>query len=208
MKTILTAEQAKAARSTTRLSQGKVAADLEINRAYLSLFESGKYVFKDSVLTQLRSYYEEHGYDFGDAGAPEQTASRSQASHVEAVRIMDGFQVPSAMSEEEAEALLAEYSENSAMIQTSCAEKPEDFLFFGVDEDDLHERQYQVLMLMARNFTLIEQLHGRETVLPTLEAEKKKPKKTVGDYLSSDFADIFGFQDQAVTDDVDQDEAA
>src|SRR3989344_2943495 len=157
MEAILTAEQAKEARSKTRLSQGKVAADLGINRTYLSLFESGKYVLEDSVLESLRSYYQEHGYDFGGEEPADGRVAARQAPQVRGtVRVMDGFQVVAAMPDEEAETLLSEYVEKRVKIKELCAQEPEEdsFAFFSdVDEEDLRERQQQILMLMARNFT-------------------------------------------------------
>lgn len=210
MKAILTAEQAKEARNKTHISQGKVAADLGINRTYLSLFEGGKYVLEDSVLKELRGYYEQHGYDFDAAEAPEQPAPSTRQHHA-SVRVMDGFQVIGAMTEEEAEALLAEHLQNRVKISELCAQKPKegDFAFFSaVDEKDLQARQHQVLLLMARNFTLVEQLHGRETVLPCHESEKETPKETVGEHLSSLFADVFSFRGQDVPDNLHQEEAA
>src|SRR3569833_4745641 len=64
MKITLTPEVAIGARQKTLLSQDKVATDLGINRAYLSLFESGKYLFDECLLSSLRAYYEEKGYVF------------------------------------------------------------------------------------------------------------------------------------------------
>jgi hypothetical protein len=197
MEAIFTAEQAKEARSKTRLSQGKVAADLGINRTYLSLFEGGKYVFEDSVLESLRSYYEQQGYDFGDTDPP---AGGRGAVHQApqgrgSVRVMDGFQVVAAMQDEEAEMLLSEYVQNRVKINELCAQKPKDDWFGEVHEGDLHKRQQQILTLMARNFTIVEQLHGHETVLPCYRSEEDAQKETVGDYLKKFFADVFGFQD-------------
>src|SRR3569623_842624 len=64
MEIILTPEMAKAARQKSNLSQGDVAASLGINRTNLSLFESGKNLFDESVLSSLREYNEEIGYVF------------------------------------------------------------------------------------------------------------------------------------------------
>ena len=211
MEAILTAEQAKEARNKTRLSQGKVAADLGINRTYLSLFEGGKYVLEDSVLKSLRSYYQEHGYDFEGADAPAARVERQAPQARGSVRVMDGFQVVAAMPDDEAEILLAEYVQNQVKINELCAQKPEEdswVLFSEVDEADLRERQQQILMLMARNFSLVEQLHGRETLLPCSESEAEAEKVTVGDYLSRLFADVFGFRDHTVAEDTGQEEAA
>jgi hypothetical protein len=41
---------------------------------------------------------------------------------------------------------------------------------------------------MARNYTLIEQLHGRETVVPG----QKKGKETTSDYLAQVLAEAGG----------------
>jgi transcriptional regulator with XRE-family HTH domain len=71
MEPVLTAQKAKSARNAAQLSQGKVATDLGINRSYLSLFESGKYVLDDNTLAQLRDYYQDHGVNLnGESVAP------------------------------------------------------------------------------------------------------------------------------------------
>lgn len=199
MEAILTAGQAKEARSKTRLSQGKVATELGINRAYLSLFEGGKYVLEDSVLKELRGYYERHGFTFDEDNTLKQTAPAPRPERTP-VRLMDGFQVIDAMPDEEAEALLAEHTQNRAKIRELCAQKPKEggfaMFFSDIDEEDLRVRLNEILMLMARNFTLVEQLQGRETVLPRLAAQAKAPRDTVGDCLSALFAETFGFKGQ------------
>ena len=80
MEQVMTAQQAKSARSAAHFSQGKVATDLGINRSYLSLFESGKYVLDDSTLTQLRDYYQDHGVNLDGAPSASDNAKTIPAS--------------------------------------------------------------------------------------------------------------------------------
>ena len=107
MAAILTSIQAKAARHATKLFQGKVATDLGINRAYLTLFESGKYLFNDSALSSLRNYYEEHGYEFNRDFEDMNGQLKSDPSPHNPFRVKDGFEIPSSMDESEVEELLA-----------------------------------------------------------------------------------------------------
>jgi len=193
METILTAEQAKTARDALHLSQGKVASEVGINRTYLSLFESGKYVFEDDTLSALRSYFEEQGHDF-DTPNDQAATSKPQGSvaatrAVLAVRVKDGFVVPSALAEDEAEKLLTEYQENRRQIVALCGEQPnEGFFFSDVDENDLQRRQQAVMQLMARNYALVERLHGHT---PLGEQDEGGRKKTVGQHLDGLFQALF-----------------
>src|SRR5713101_519161 len=107
MDPVLTAQQAKHARSAAQLSQGKVATDLGINRSYLSLFESGKYVLDDNTLAQLRDYYEDHGISLdGAPGAPRNAKTIPASTVSESARLRDGFLLPEATDDDEADALL------------------------------------------------------------------------------------------------------
>ncbi len=123
MDQILTAQQAKSARNAAHLSQGKVATDLGINRSYLSLFESEKYVLDDSTLTQLRDYYQDHGVNLdGAPGAPGNAKAIPASSASDGSRFRDGFLLPDATDDDEADALLTEYAENREKISALCAE--------------------------------------------------------------------------------------
>src|SRR5258708_15678370 len=113
MEQVLTAQQAKSARSAAHLSQGKVATDLGINRSYLSLFESGKYVLDDNTLAQLRDYYQDHGVNLDttpDAPGNAKPIPASTAST--GARLRDCFLLLDAMDDDEADAVLTEDTEN------------------------------------------------------------------------------------------------
>ncbi len=198
MDQVLTAQQAKSARNAAHFSQGKVATDLGINRSYLSLFESGKYVLDDNTLTQLRDYYQDHGVNLdGAPGAPNNARTVPASTASEGARLRDGFLLPEAMDDDEADALLTEYAENRENISALCAEDLTKGFFvtlFGVDGDEAAERVNKVLTLMARNFAIIEQLQGHNTVLP-IRADAKREKRTTGDFVSARFAEALGLHD-------------
>jgi len=193
MDQVLTAQQAKSARTAAHLSQGKVATDLGINRSYLSLFESGKYVLDDSTLTQLRDYYQDYGVNLdGTPSVPGNAKTMPASTASEGPRFRDGFLLPDAMDDDEADALLTEYAENREKISALCAEDlTKGFLnsLFGVDSDEAAEPVNKVLTLMARNFAIIEQLQGHDTVLLPTPAEAKREKRTTGDFVSARFTE-------------------
>lgn len=110
---VLTSQQAKQARQVLGLSQGKVAGELEINRAYLSQFENGRYVFDDELLTKLRDYYQQNGFDLPEAlDEPVSDIDRQVATTD--TRAMDGFVAPNQKAEVDADDILTEYAKTVA----------------------------------------------------------------------------------------------
>ncbi len=195
MDQILTAQQAKNARSAARLSQGKVATDLGINRSYLSLFESGKYVLDDNTLTQLRDYYQDHSVHL-DGTSNGRTIPASTPT--ENARLRDGFLLTDAMDDDEADALLTEYAENREKISALCAEDLTKGFFsslFGVDSDDAAEHVNKVLTLMARNFAIVEQLQGHDTASLPTRVDAKREKRTTGDFVNTRFSETLELRD-------------
>lgn len=202
MEQVLTAQQAKTARTAAQLSQGKVATDIGINRSYLSLFESGKYVLDDGTLTRLRDYYQARGVSVNSQIAARNSAETQQVSAgTNSTRLRDGFLRTDDCEDVSADVLLAEYAENRQKISALCAaDLTKTFLYpiFGVDRDEATAQVNKVLTLMARNFTIMEQLHGQDTVLPPTGAEAKREKRTTGDFVSAWFGEMFGPRDVAV----------
>src|SRR6266849_4832059 len=199
MDQVLTAQQAKSARNAAHLSQGKVAIDLGINRSYLSLFESGKYVLDDSTLTQLRDYYQHRGVNLdGALGAQESPKILPASASSDGPRLRDGFLLPDTTDDDEADVLLTEYAENREKISALCAEDlTKGFLnsLLGVDDYDAAEPVNKVLTLMARNFAIIEQLQEHDTVLLPTPAEARREKRTTGDFVSARIAEALGLRD-------------
>ena len=172
---IITSDQARDARTKLGISQGKVAASAGLNRAYLSLFENGKFLLSDPDRQKLRSYYTDMGIEFDDrdkSDFEDFDESGSAADQVEqrgGVRVMDGFAIPSAADTEEIDSLLAEYATNREMISNLCQydirkhHSKESFLFLGdpeIDAAEVEKRTKEVLVLMARNYSLVERLQG------------------------------------------------
>ena len=137
---ILSPQEAKSARTDLGLSQTRVSCALNINRSYLSQFESGKFIFDDHTFTVLNDYYENQSGDFinKDEGShsaleqdaqtksvPENSINQAKAG----LRIIDGFVIPDEMSIEQAENILADYHLNNIDILELCEKKPisEDF---------------------------------------------------------------------------------
>ena len=179
METILTPKQAKKAREEVGLSQGNVAVSLGINRTYLSLFESGKYIFDDDTLEQMSEFYIDHG---AEIESPDTLTEGGMP--VGKVRIMDGFMIADHLPDEEVENLLGEYAFNTDAIESLRNNTPKEG-FWGIDEDDLANKQNQILALMARNFCIIEQLHGHESIKPCHKDKIDGDKKTTGDFISA-----------------------
>jgi len=188
---VLTSQQAKQARQVLGLSQGKVAGDLEVNRTYLSQFENGRYLFDDAVLTRIRDYYQLCGFDFAEppeivpdeADVMDAGSETGYQSAPPSVRVMDGFVVPHQADETDVDDILTQYAQNRRFIRELCQSAVKQG-FWDINEDDLSERKHRLLVLMARNYTLIEQLHGHETVRPGDGREVE----TIGDSVAREFA--------------------
>jgi transcriptional regulator with XRE-family HTH domain len=167
------------------LSQGRVASAVDLTRTYLSQFENGRYVLPDSVLQRLRDYYEGQGHAFerldmpseadGD-GVREGRQSEFEAHDRPRARVMDGFVVPEQVDDSEADALLTEYAENVAKIRALWSSPLKKGFFGGADVEDRDRRERAVLALMARNYALVERLHGHEIVSPN----QKRQVETLG----------------------------
>lgn len=185
LQTILSSQQAKKAREALGLSQGKVATNLQINRSYLSQFESGKRLFSDEDLNLLRQHYENLGFDFDD----------SPTISGNGIHVIDGFAIPPLIYDAEADDILTEYAENKVKLQRLSVQKIKSGLF-GIDEEDIAEKTREILRLMAKNYSLVEQLHGHETITPCHFTEMKKKRSTASEFLSLEFAKAFGPSDE------------
>lgn len=192
--TILSAKQAKLARSKLQLSQGKVSGDLNFNRTYLSQFENGKYLFSDSKLETLRDYYEKVGYDFQTESEIESSVhsesfpdAHHQSMNNYQPKIMDGFVIPDQIEDINADAILSEYAENCRNINIICQQPIKKDWLFGVDEADCERKYHKVITLMARNFILIELLHGHDTTVSSSIEEAQ----TIQDYIALQFKEQF-----------------
>ena len=143
-----TPQQAKTARVTAQLSQGRVASDAGINRSYLSQFESGKYLFDDATLVRLRDYYLKHGGRFESVIHPASAQSKGDGEESKTLRLRDGFLLPPEAEEDHVDGLLNEYSENRRRIVDSCNINLSNsgFLGFGVDEENGNKRADEVLI--------------------------------------------------------------
>jgi transcriptional regulator with XRE-family HTH domain len=167
--TILTAQHAKRACGALGLSQGRVASAVDLNRTYLSQLENGRYVLPDSVLQRLRDHYEEQGYAFERLDMPSEADGDGvregrQSEDRPRARVMDGFVVPERVDDSEADVLLTEYAENTSKIRDLWSSPLKKGYFRGIDEEGCNRRERAVLVPMARNYVVIEQVHSHEIV--------------------------------------------
>ena len=197
METILTPAQAKTARIKLGISQANIANLLNINRSYLSQFETGKYILPDKDLDTLRAHYETEGFDFADdepLPAQESANKSIDADTGDHVRLMDGFAVPDYLAPDLVEDLLFEYEENIQKISQLCTydiranhtEKP----WFDdpyIDNNAVQQFTGEALVLMARNFNIVEELRGHESCLPIT---KFSDANTAGDFIGLKFGSL------------------
>ena len=103
--------------------------------------------------------------------------------------------MPGDISDEEADRVFAEYTENGLRIRALCESRPKSF-FFGivVDDEDLEAKEREALVLMARNYVLIERLRGSKTIFTSASVEKKM----IGDYLKCVFTRCIASSGEAV----------
>jgi transcriptional regulator with XRE-family HTH domain len=192
--TILTAEQAKRARGALGLSQGRVASAVDLNRTYLSQFENGRYVLPDSVLHRLGTIARDRGTPSSGSTCPQRRLAvgleRGDSLNHDRprARVMDGFVVPEQVDDSEADALLTEYAENVAKIRALWSSPLKKGFFGGVDVEDRDRREGAVVALMARNYALVEQLHGHEAVDPG----EKQEMETLGYCVAQAFTEVRG----------------
>ena len=192
MEIILTPAQAKTARTQLGLSQGKIATMLNMNRSYLSQFENGKYILNDSDLERLRIHYESEGYDFDDTlGAVPQISDTDRGNQDSSARIIDGFLVPEYIAQDQIEDLLFEYESNIQKINQLCTydirknhTKRPWFEDPYIDNADVQQLTNEALVLMARNFNIVEELRGHDSCLPIT---KFTDADTAGDFIGLEF---------------------
>lgn len=197
MTTILTAQLAKQARESLRLSQGKVSSALGINRTYLSLFESGKYIFDDHTLDELLLYYEGLGYGFETDVLDENDGTDSYPLSVNQeeglCRLQDcGLVVPAGLSEEHHAALLGEYEANRLMIDDLAAQEVERGWFGDWFDEPGEAEKLKLLTLMARNYSIYEEMQGHDAVKSCGEDSLEAEKDTVGELVGVMFTKVVG----------------
>ena len=133
----------------------------------------------------------------GAPGAPGNAKTMPASTPSDGARLRDGFLLPDATDDDEADALLTEYAENREKISALCAaDLTKGFFYplFGVDGDEATERVNEVLTLMARNFAIVEHLQGHDTVLLPTGAEAKREKRTTGDFVSARLTEALGLR--------------
>ena len=176
---VLTPDESKRARSELNISQAKAASGADINRSYLSQFESGTRILDDKSADKLCSFYVASGWEEEQIEVVEPEVAIKTGG----IKIRDGFVIPNQADDEHLERLLEEYQDNLLEIQQEEG-KPVHFGFLGgLNEERTAEMSQYLLKLMARNFSIITQLHGQDILVPAKISEKNI--KTLGHFTQS-----------------------
>ncbi|MGN8159490.1 helix-turn-helix domain-containing protein [Salinisphaera sp. SWV1] len=170
---ILTPSQSRDARDQLALSQGRVAADTGVSRAYLSQFECGKLALRSAELKLLREFYASRGVEFMLAPADDPAEPGPSGP-----RVRDGFLIPDTLTRDEADDLLNMLVENDEQARKRLmADAPNDSVLPGKNMRASAREAREAINLMARNWLLVLRLHGREFD-PLIES--KSNGRTVG----------------------------
>lgn len=127
-----------------------------MSRPYLSQFERGKRILEDKEQEALLNYFLEQGW--------EQPLPESQDAPYEPLPyvVRDGFVIPDSVSDEDIESILEEYCENARRIEVIRATNVERGSWSGkIDTTHADQNWLAAMMLAARQFTIIQLLHGK-----------------------------------------------
>jgi len=209
---ILTPQQSKDAREALGLSQRRVAADANVPRPMLSLFEQDRVTPHDDFLDRLASFYVEQGVELPEpSDEPDSTSNFDEPDPLElelgaGSRLIEGFVVPESVDDERAAAIVGELEVINAEID-GLLEKPVEFepVAFGLTlaseppSERSKEDQRRLLALMARAYCQVRSIQGREHILPCTAAVGEFGEGgDTGDqrgWLRQLLGDLFGFLD-------------
>lgn len=174
---ILSPAQCVSAREELNLSQAKLASESGVSRPYLSQFERGKRILEDKEQEALLNYFLEQGW--------EQPLPESQDAPYEPLPyvVRDGFVVPDSINGEDVESILEEYCSNAQRIERIRAMDVERGSWSGkIDTYHANENWLAAMMLAARQFTIIQLLHGKLDAGGEFVEQDRAAITTVGEY--------------------------
>ena len=175
---VLSPANCVSAREELNLSQAKVASDTGISRPYLSQFESGKRVLEDAKQQDLLDYFGGHGWQ---PVVPDKESDN--VSELLPYIVRDGFIVPDSISAEDVESILEEYCDNAEKIERIRAVSVERGSWSGkIDTYHANENWLAAMMLAARQFTIIQLLHGKLEAGGEFVEQDRAAITTVGEY--------------------------
>ncbi len=170
----ITAEQSRAARFQTGLTQANVIEESGLPGHKLKNFETGRFVPDMPFLEALRDYYAQKGIDFAETAtsAPLPTTPQARApggSMVQPVSRMC-FYVSDKIAPETVDQMLERMDLNDERI-ASLLQSPLKKGFLGNYDESTEDKQRELFGAMAENYLLFRMLQGRNIVseLPPVE---------------------------------------
>lgn len=170
----ISSSEAKSAREALGLSQAKVALSININRAYLSQFENGRYILTSDDNEKLRIYYENEGYDFNDPADQESPINDTDSGLEAGEWIEEGFIISGFIDPNHAYELIEEHKLNQVKTAELCSYNlrenhtvcPWVINDPYIDGKAFDTKTREVLILMSRNYNIVEELQDREFCEP------------------------------------------
>lgn len=182
MEILLTAKDLKTARESLNLSQAKVAKGANINRSYLSQFESEQRLLKDEEKQAIYDYYLSLGLEDNSIEDEPVEVLLNEGK----IQLIDGFEVPLDCDPVQVEDWLVELNDNEMKLEGLLKTKDRsNFLFSDSDYEKAVER---TLLLMADNYVIIKYLQGYRDLLNCSGDSGKT--KTCGSFLEKRLEDL------------------
>lgn len=134
----------------------------------------------DSDLEKLREFYITEGFDLEGMSKGDFEGQVESIEHPQSIELP----VPPVESNVgDSGEICAEVEKNNERISELLDREIKTDWFGDIHEQDLARREHEVLILMARNYTLLERVHGNVVVEPVATDEPK----TIGEHISMVF---------------------
>lgn len=189
---ILTPEQCVQAREVLGMSQSKVAREAGIPRPYISQFESGKRLLEDRLLSALKAFFIQAGWEpLGDIQPAVGECVVALGGKGSTFR--DGFAIPDGLDPNEVEVLLAEYHDNTQQI-SDIRGRPlkREFIFGEIEEERAMDSAVELLLLGYRQAQIKQILHGQSPEADQVDLSDQSALRDIGDYVDSMMIKVLG----------------
>lgn len=165
---LITAEEARRARTSLYLSQSKISGAIGVHRTKYALFEVKRYIFTEKEQLTLKKHFESLRYVF-----PERPTMKKPPSPK--FRIIKGIAVPNRISTEKANKALAQVSKNDDYIESKTDEVAGLHWF----TDELKpEAANKMIELMAYNYCHLRWLMGLDRLVGDDFSADMEPEET------------------------------
>jgi transcriptional regulator with XRE-family HTH domain len=186
---IITPDLATEAREQLKLSQAKVARDTGINRPHLSEFERSKRILNDPQLEALHTYFVGLGWEPSEDTNIE-SAEQLLSSDKHSLTITDGF-VAIDLPPGDLDQLLEEFYDNQQKIEELKKEPAARAVIGWIHEGEAQKQLIEVLLLIARQYEIVQIIHGQHEILINVIPGDQSTILTTGEYIEANIMQSF-----------------